>query len=188
MFSTPMKIEILRDPKAIAANYELLLNEDHELLGTYPWLEWCRRTSGNDRLFAYRHRRTGRFVIAAWLWSPGESTVPVATEIEGFNTDPSWFWPEGLLCPAVMKERLKPIDEQYAAMKRRRQDRHELEQRSKAEDLKHRDSVVRYLKRRGLDEAARDLDTGAAPFVGPARAPEAVAMWTEALMDMAKGT
>ena len=134
-----------------------------------------------------RHRWTGRFVVAAWLWNPDESVQPIATELEGFTSDPRELWPEGLLCPAVMSQRLRPVDEQYARMKRQRQERHEKQQREKAEDLKHRDSVVRYLKRQGLDEAARDLDTGAAPFCGPARAPEANAMWTEALMGMAKG-
>jgi hypothetical protein len=173
-------VEILKDHKADAARNDLLLGEEHEILGSFHWLEWLKRRTGNDRLFVYRHRVLGSFVLAVWAWDPSETTSPVAVELETFHADPATLWPKDLMHPWALLSRLRPVEEVVKEREAKRAAQKEYEAKGKREDLAHRSSVVGYLKRKGMGEAAHNLNTGATPFCGPARAtPGSLERWKD---------
>lgn len=152
-------------PYDVAANHELVLSENHELLSDdLPWLRWLRRVSENPRLFAYRHRITGRTVLCVWAWSPSESVKPIAVELVGTQNPPTWLWPF-MQSPEAVKDKLKPADERIrerraAILQKLKDEKHAREIGSL-----QKKEAVRMLRKKGMETAATNLEIGATPYL-----------------------
>lgn len=185
-----MQVEIVRDPREEASQFCLAIGEDHEVFrdAGWEWLRWCKRVSDNPRLMVYRHKLTGRFVLGAWAWSPDETDRPVCQELEGFTEDPGRLWPKDLLNPWVMKARLQPAQDEAGRIRRQIQDREAAKKRARELDGMQRKDSVKYLRRRGFDKQAFDMERGATPFVGVGSSPDQNKGWIEALKQMRKNS
>ena len=87
--SSAMKIEIMFDPVYHAAESHLCLNENHEILPDGEFIHWAKRFSGIDDIFQYRHKVTGNFVLAKWVYHP--------------EKNPKGFLKKGEIEPALEK-------------------------------------------------------------------------------------
>ena len=164
-----MDIEITYSPYSQAALSCLVMGEEHELLGSYEWLDWLRRKTKNDRLFVYRHRVAQSYVLCVWVWSPKEATNPIATELEVFHGSPSQAWPEGLLCPAVLLARLRPVEEIEEQRKRRVKLWAEAKRLLKDQHRGEIMEAVGHLRSKGLHNEAAMIESGRTPFAGASK-------------------
>jgi hypothetical protein len=162
--ATDFEFEVVRDERETAALYELTLDEQHEVLGDYPWLTWARNETKNHRLFAYRHKHTGNTVLAAWIYSPEETDKPICVEVCAFAGDPTELWPEGLLSRHALLMRLRPVHDSIQRRKKARQEELAEKRRQQIENGEGRQEAARYLKKQGLDEAAHKMAIGATPY------------------------
>lgn len=78
---TETEIEIGWDPVSHAMEHDLRIDEDHEILPDGEWIRWARRFTREPRLFLYRHRFHGTFVLCCWIFPPGKLSHPVAQEL-----------------------------------------------------------------------------------------------------------
>lgn len=179
---------VVHDPKDQARAQTLALSSDHELLGSYPWLSFCQSCNPRSHLFAYAHRVTGRVVMCDWVYTPQQSTVPLALELEGFQDDPRLLWPRDLLHPFVMRERLRPVEESLARYRAQARDKEAREQSARQDNHAQRMNASRYLRRQGLDNAANGLESGAVPFVGSSMSKDNNARMTEEFQRMRRAT
>lgn len=185
----PSDYVITFDPREEAAQFCLPINPQWHLVFTDPswvWLSWIKRQSGNQRLMCYKHLGTGRFIVGAWAYAPGEGSNPIVQELEGFYDSPTKHWPQDLLAPWNWKARLRPATDQLVEMNRVVRDKKQLEQSNKLMDREARNTAVRRMKKLGMDQSAHDLDRGAVPFAGPSRSLDGNQGWIDALKRMAK--
>ena len=63
--------EILRDERAEAMGMGIKRGSDHELVHC-EWAEYLNRRLGRKDLFAYKHQKTGNYVLAAWVFKDTE--------------------------------------------------------------------------------------------------------------------
>lgn len=182
-----MEVEIIRDPHEEALATFTPLSEHHEMVPSHwTWMASVRSWAPTLRLFVYRHRLTGRFVLASWVYSPEETALPVMMELETFDGPPDMVWPRGLLDPEVLKCRLQPAPDSVDRMRRRMADRAYAKRATlESEDMQRQDAA-RYLKRRGMDRESHMLSTGELPFVGKARGGEQLEALTEELKGLAR--
>lgn len=181
-----MTLTIGYDGHTQAAEQYCQMNSDHQLLcGHYPWLEHLKKMTENDRLFTFWHHGTGRGVLAVWVYSPRESSRPVCMELETYTGHPSEEWPAGLLPPELMRERLRPVDEQVKKLNKRRRDKlNEARSRRVDNDYARREGA-RTARRLGLDQAAKQIASGAVPY-DAATNPERTREVTQLLKDLRK--
>lgn len=135
----------------------------HEVLGDYPWLQYLRRIAENPRLFAVRHKDTGRFSVCVWVFSPEESGTPVFSELEGFHGDPRSMWPEGLMSPEVCKRRFRPYEEHAAASEARARDRSSAKITQELQVRERQRDYAKILRRRGMFQTAKLMEEGRLP-------------------------
>jgi hypothetical protein len=165
MKKTPeFEFDVVRDPHEIAAIYEQVLDDRHQVLGDYPWLTWARNETRNQRLFAYRHIHTGNTVLAAWVYSPEERDNPICVEICTFSGSPTDLWPEGLPDRQTLRRRLTPVHDSIDRRKKARMEEQAAKRREQIENGEGRREAARYLKKQGLDEAAHNMAIGASPY------------------------
>jgi len=162
-----MQLEIGYDPRAYAAESFLVLNEDHEILHSIEWLDWLRRRVEDPKLFIYRHRLTGRYELCQWLYTPSETTLPIAQELEGFNSDPRFGWPSDLMAPEVLVARLAPMEEIVERRRRADRDRTCKLAQDKHERVDVRRRAISRLRKMGLEREARQIEEGAVPMALP---------------------
>jgi hypothetical protein len=160
-----MRARVTRDPVLEAAHLEQRLEGCHQVLGEYPWLEWCREVACNERLFCLRHKAWGTFVLAVWAYSPEEVMQPVFVEIEVLARTPDHVWPFGMH-PEVFRKVLEPTPQKIRRMKRKKAEREAAIRAEREERAWRRGESVRYLKKRGFDAAAAIMD-GVAPYAVP---------------------
>lgn len=133
---------------------------------SWPWLEWLRRQTGNDRLFVYYHTFQESFVLACWVYSPTEAVVPVCQELEVFHGSPSAWWPEDLMAPQTLLDRLRPAEEIHARILNSVKQRQVAERVQK--DARHTEKreYVKHCRNIGLDQTAALVEDGSMPFAG----------------------
>lgn len=137
-------------------------------LPSWPWLEFCRRVVGHDRLVVYWHMESRVFVLGVWVWAPWEASIPLIQELETFEGRPDSVWPDGLLMPDIMRSRLAPVVDERARLERKINDRLKAERYDREEDLRHRTEVSKFMKRCGLERGAQRLASGKDHFMGRA--------------------
>jgi len=182
-----MEVEIVRDPHEEAIITFTKLSDDHELVPSHwTWMASLRAWAPKLRLFVYRHRLTGRFVLASWVYAPSETDQPVFMELETFDGPPDMVWPKGLLDPEVLMCRLQPAPDSVDRMKKRMSDRAAAKRSVVEDEDRQRQDASKYLKRRGMDREAHMLSVGELPFVGKARGGAQLESLTEELKGMAR--
>lgn len=182
-----MELEIRRDPISDAlVGGCLLVGPEHQVLGNFYWLDWCKEVSGLDNLFVYRHRGTGRFEVGVWAFSPEEVQVGVFQELEGFSAPPhEGMWPRDLLVPSVMEARLRPMDAELERLRKKTIEKKRNEDRIREENMREKHIAAQRLRGAGMDKEAHDLITGAVPFAGRAKSGgDRIDMWVEELKRM----
>jgi len=183
----PVELDIRRDPVSDALEGGcLLVGPEHQLLGDFYWLDWCKAVSGLDNLFVFRHRGTGRFEVGVWAFSPRQVQVGVFQELEGFSAPPHvGMWPSDLLVPSVMQARLKPMDAELERLRKRVIEKKRDEERLREENMREKRIAAQRLKGAGMEKEAHDVLSGAVPFTGRARAGgDRIDMWVEELKRM----
>jgi len=195
LFGAPMELELGLTPYDIASQHCLAIDpERHRILTplkpgelpVWPWLRKCQQWAPQTRLAVYFHLETGNYVLGNWTYAPWEATVPLMQELETFSGEPTLLWPDGLLCPEIMEHRLAPVHDQKEKVERRIREKEAAEAQQRQDDLQHRGEVVKYMKKKGLDEAAHKLNTGRTPFVGRGRSPDGNAAMIDELKTLTR--
>lgn len=153
------------DVHALAYNTETPYDPArHVILGWYPWLDYLKRISNNDRLFVVHFRDTKLFAVCVWVFSPQESTVPVFSELEGFHGSPGAPWPEGLIRPEVCRRRFRPYEEQAREADLRDRARADARVQGELAKREMQATYARHLRKRGMFNTARLMERGQLPI------------------------
>jgi hypothetical protein len=154
-------------PKEISASLDQRWdNERHEMLSdSYPWLVTLREVLGAQDLFVYRHRFHGTFVLCQWIFKD----VGTFNELEVFHDDPKAMWPVDLPPPEIMKAFHYGMEEAHKDRMKARRDFLAREEYLDEQGEYEKKDAVTYLKKKGLEEAARDIQCAATPWVPPCR-------------------
>lgn len=120
---------------------------------TWPWLEWIKENI-SERMFVYFHRMTGNWVLAAWVFAPGEHDVPICKEFHTFRGLVRSEWPEGLPPPKVLRVHKRPFDQVYAEMLRNEREKKWQEAEDRRRLQEEKEDMAKSLRKRGLEKAA----------------------------------
>lgn len=142
----------------------------HQIIeGSWPWLtraqKWCRLPLG-----VYRHSRTKRFVLGAWLVEPRMGSRPVMQELTSFSGDPHAWWPHDLMDPEDLRRRLRPIDEVLEERQRLAKERADAKKRQAFNDREHQRGLYHHFRRRGMEATAKNIRHS--PIMAPGSANE----------------
>lgn len=178
-------MEITFDPKWEAACAGLALGEDHERWPDGEWIHYARRLTGIEDLFVYYHRRAKSWVLAKWLFPPTSTDSPVALELEAMPLPPDM--PEsGRLVGDSLLARCRPVDETVDAMRRKLRQANEARMSTLDERAHSKRNAVKYMRRKGMDEAAARLERGQESWVAPGETNEQYRETVSELMAMTK--
>ena len=144
------RIKIVFDPIAHACGYGIHLGENHEVLPDGDWILWCKRISGIDDIFLYRHKESENFVLAKWIYNPEKDGVGVLMELEVFESPPNWRPPD----PQMIRRRLTPSADMVDNMKKGIRDRHKAKYQTLSDDQERKQEVAGWLDRKGNSTAA----------------------------------
>lgn len=159
-----MDIQVVFDPRLYAASKGLAFDpEFHELLPDGNWVRWARRVSEMETLFVYRHRVTGSYVLASWLFEPTERTgrggVCIELETKEIHPDEDaedWDY-------TFLQMRLRPVEEQSRNFKEKLRALNHKEREQKRERGEGRQTAAKWLRSKGMDCIAKDIENGS-PF------------------------
>jgi len=152
----------------------------HEILQDGEWVRFLQRKLDLPGLFIYRHRFTKKFVLAYWT----KKDYGICRELEILDGPPGR--PNTSL-PTLdyMRRRTRPVFEQRMehaeGLKGMRAEQRDMEMDSELE----RYDKVKHLKRQGLDDAARVLESGV-PFTGKKEGGSHLEQVKESLKDAGK--
>lgn len=133
----------------------------HEIQGNGGWIETMRRELEYPELFLYRHKVTGNFVLAAWLEKPKRCLELVCYEIHpALSTDPK----AGV---EYLRRRVDPTINVAAEMRKRVEQRRREERLMKEDALAERTAATKWMRKKGMEQAADMIDTGAMPYAKP---------------------
>lgn len=113
----------------------------------WPWLRWIKDNI-TDRAFCYFHLLTRRWVVAAWVFAPGEADVPIAKQLTTFTDSPRKPWPSDLSPPKVMKVFTVPFESQYKDSVRCERERLYNKREHRRMEEEERASMGEYLKKK----------------------------------------
>ena len=143
-------IEIIFDPKGHAANYGLVLGEEHQVLPEGEWLLWARRFTGIDDLFVYYHKITGKFVLSKWIYHPDKDGVGIMLELEAFDEPLDWN-PPG---QKWLRDRVRPSQEMSKSMRNSIQDRARAAKFHERDGIEEKHRTADWLHRQGHETTA----------------------------------
>lgn len=140
-----------------ACAWNLRLHEGIRILDpSWPWLEELQRR--NDRIAVVENRVTGALVVGAWVYAPGEATVPVLQELMAFQGQGDGWAADGLPPFNVLQNMLKPAHEKLSEMEARRREEARARRRQLELNRDTKEDAKKYYRRRGMDHEARMLD------------------------------
>jgi len=145
-----MKIEIMFDPVCHAAESHLCLNENHEILPDGEFIHWAKRFSGIDDIFQYRHKVTGNFVLAKWIYHPEKDGIGIAMELEAFEQPLDWRPPT----QEWVRNRIKPSQDIARAIKQGIRDRAKAKYQADRDQIEEKHRVADWMKSQGNEESA----------------------------------
>lgn len=138
----------------------------HELLPDGPWVKQVREMVKNDRIFVYRHRETKNFVVCEWAEKPREYGMGRATCTELFVVDDAPdHSPTNMPSMATVVHRCRPMVEMFDERRKIHGEKEYEKAAGEAESNQQRLEAVKWMKKKGLDEAARGYEVGASPYV-----------------------
>jgi hypothetical protein len=165
--------QILFDPKEHREGL-LEMGERHERLPDGDWIRTVRRALKDDTLFLYYHKETGNFVLASQV------EEGVCQELIVYPHHPGReFHPKATL--EYLHHRMRPFQEHLEGMQRDIRARRYHEKQLVAERSDDRHTAARFLRRRGLDQAAKQIRDGYVPFVGKTEGGDRLAEFTDKL-------
>ena len=179
------EMEITFDPKWEAACAGLAFNEDHQIWPDGEWIRYARNLTGIKDLFVYHHRRAESWVLAKWLFPPSQTDSPVALELEVMPLPPD-MPASGRLVGDALIARCKPVDETVEAIKRKMRKAADHRRSMMAEREHSKASAVKYMKQRGMDEAAFKLQSGQTAWAAPSECGEKYQETVSELLAMTK--
>jgi hypothetical protein len=158
-------IKILSNHQDTCYERFLVLDPDRHLvlLHSYPWLDWLKREVNQPDLFLYRHKETGRFVLAKWMVKPSEGR-PCCQELESFEGHPNGSWPEDLLHPDVLKERLLPQQEVLRKIKALSAEKKAAERSQRKDMTTAKCEYAKRLRQKGMKREARGIELNQVPY------------------------
>ncbi len=177
-------LTITRDPLHEVSSMNLTVDPaTHHVLPDGMWLTAVKRATRRTDLFLYWHRENRSFVVAVWLYPERRKTIPVCIELEVYK----WH-PDALDLPIQeMVTRLRMTVKGQVNHYREKLERARARRRAIYEaDSDHKKSVVKHLRRKGMDTIAHMMENGRLPFVGPASGGERLAATKERMIDMAR--
>ena len=146
-------IEITFDPRAHALGSGIELNENHEIMPDGEFILWARRFSGVQDLFQYRHKQTGNFVLAKWIYNPKEDGIGVIMELEAFDRPLDWNPPS----QEWVRQRLRSSEDIAEAVRRGIRDTAKRKQQKERDAIEEKHRVADWLKREGHESAAASV-------------------------------
>lgn len=174
--TAPLDIEMIYDPVAEAHHEGLVIDASrHRIMPDNDFILWARRHYKRPTLFEYHHLETDNIVLCDWL-----IRGRVAQELESYTygNRPNRQFLDG---------RIVLCDEAAASIKKMMRRKAEAKRRILDESLAERNDKVKHLRRMGMEDAARVLDSGASRFVGQEEGGEELAAMKEDLVRMARG-
>ena len=175
-----MEFEVTYDPIEDAVESGLLINDDHELLPDGEWIRFARRVTKHPELFIYRHKLTGNFVLAGWIYNEKEHGIAVATELHTMETPPDrggWMETDSLI------RRCRPFHEQVMAVKARIKKASAIKKSLKHDDLLKKKDISDHYRRMGDIEMASMIEAG--PYCAEAQGGESFEHLKDELTTMA---
>ena len=177
-----MNLVVTQDPKADSAAMNLTLDPRiHIVLPDGLWVSSLKRQSRRQDLFLYWHRRTGRFVLAAWLFPDRRKTLPVCVELDTWEGHPDWIHPP--LREMLTRLRITGaghLRQFKSKMMRARSARQE----ARLRDIEEKKNVIKFLRGKGQYEQAALLENGIIPWLGPSGGGEKLQETKRRLLDM----
>lgn len=158
-----LEMEIIYDPLEAAIGSGLAMDDMHEILPDGDWIHFIRRETKRDDLFIYRHKFTGKFVLAGWVYKPGEIGVPVCTELDTMDLPPDRG---GWLSLDYVKARVRPIEEQIQTVRNRMKEAQFAKRAMRSDDLTQKEEVMDYYRKKGDKEMVRMIEHS--PYSGDA--------------------
>jgi len=158
----------------------------HRPIPDGAWVRTLRERSGCDVLFIYHHTKADKFVLAWWVIKPevyGQG-LAVCQELMTFSAPPDRY-PHDLPSMDEVVARCVPAREAVPAMRRKRREYIEREEQLRRASEAQRQDAAKDLRKRGLTEAAFQLDAGAAPYIGSEESGEVGQLIAEDLKDVA---
>lgn len=161
-------MEIVFDPKWEAACAGLAMGEEHEAWPDGEWIRYARRLTGIKDLFVYRHKRANSWVLAKWIYPPTATDTPVALELEAMPLPPDM--PEsGRLVGDNLRLRCSPVDDMVQNIKAKMRMAASQRRSMQDEEETSRKTAAKYMRSKGLDKAAHDLENGYTPWTAPSQ-------------------
>jgi len=164
----PLDIEMIYDATAAAIHSGQVMGAEHEILPDGEWVYHIRRMTGRDDLFVYHHAYTGKFVLAAWVFRPGEIGVPVCTELDTMDVPPDRG---GWLSNEYIRARVRPIEDQIRTVQNRLKEAEAAKKAMRSDDLEQRNQVVEYYRKKGDVQMMQMIEHS--PYTGDASGGEA---------------
>jgi hypothetical protein len=174
--TAPLDIEMIYDPVAEAHGEGLVIDATrHRIMADGDFILWARRHYKRPTLFEYHHLETDNIVLCDWL-----IRGQVAQELEAYSygNRPSRDF---------LDSRIVLCEEAATSMKRMMRRKAEARQRLRDEAMEERKETAKHLRRRGMDDIASRMESGASPFVGKAEGGEELAAFKEDLLRSASG-
>ncbi len=179
------QMEITFDPKWEAACAGLAIGEEHEVCPDGEWIRYARKLTGIHDLFVYHHRKADTWVLAKWIYPPSKTDTPVALELESMPMPPD-MPASGRLVGEALIARCKPVEETVAAMRERLR-KASLHRQQMLDDRKYsRRNAVKYMRSKGMDQAAHQVESGQVGWTAPSESEEQYRNTVSELISMAK--
>ena len=168
-------IEIIYDPVAEAFGEGLEIHASrHRVMPAGDFILWARRIYDRPSLFEYHHLETDQVVLCDWLVR-GKVAQELTSYDGGCRPTRSFMDARVVLCR-------ESADSIRRMMKRKAEER----QRLRDETTLQRLDQARHYRLKGMDEVARNLESGSSEYVGTEEGGEALAQSKEALVDLTR--
>ena len=168
-------IEIVYDPVAEAFGEGLEIHASrHRVMPDGDFILWARRTYDRSSLFEYHHLETDEVVLCDWL-----VRGKVAQELTSY---PGGCRPSR----QFMDARVVLCRESAESMKRMLNNRAKERQRLRDETNLQRLDQARHYRLKGMDEVAKNLQSGSSEYVGTEEGGEALAESKETLVNLTR--
>ena len=157
------KIEIVHEAVELEILGGLLMDERHHRIPDGEFVRWLNRILGRDDFFVYHHLEHGSFVLAQMRWK--DPRVCVELDAELFDRPPDQMM-DSIEREEFWKMRYCSIAESKKRMRKMLQEKRYEEKQARHESALSRRDVSKWLKRKGMDLEADQMERGATPHIG----------------------
>lgn len=181
-----MDMEIVFDPRQEAVESHLFMDERHEILPDGEWIKAVQRLTGRDRLFVYRHKEIGSFVLAEWVYDDSDG-IRVCIELECMPQPPD-LYQEGRPTMEDLRFRCRLADDMVKDMHEKIKKRRYQERLDQQDGIAEKADAVSRLKKLGLEDSARRVESGQDKFIPESMGGESFKELKDEITSMAKSS